>query len=91
MRNEYIAPKTFIELCVSGDALPHEIDDHIEQWHNLAKLNDMDMNLSAHLGFTHDEYSEWILNPEVIDSIIASRSQSGIQSVGTSIKPSRRM
>lgn len=56
----------FMELCLQGKALPEEIDDYIDAWHE----GDSDESLHEYLGMSSEEYSLWIKNPNAIHSII---------------------
>lgn len=56
----------FIDKCLEGVALPDDIDDFVDSWH------DQDSGLSLHrfLGMTKKEYSLWVADPDVLPYII---------------------
>ena len=66
--------KSFIDSCLTGDALLDDIEDYIEYWHE----NDSDLELNEFLGMTPDEYAEWIKTGEdmVLRDIIEARNVS---------------
>lgn len=47
--------KTFIDLCLSGEARAEQIDDYVEYWHT----HDTGNTLKEFLGMTDLEYAEW--------------------------------
>ncbi|WP_018620102.1 hypothetical protein [Spirosoma luteum] len=59
----------FIQDCLVGDALPDEIDDYIDQWHD----GDFEIPLHAYLGMSWDEYAIWIESPNSLVYIVAAR------------------
>ena len=61
--------QTFIDLCLSGDALLEEIDDFVDAWH----ATPCGMELHEYLGMTEGEYSLWLRSPDALPSIIKSR------------------
>ncbi|MGD6943438.1 hypothetical protein ACQCT6_15570 [Cytobacillus gottheilii] len=48
--------KTFIELCLDGEALIDEIDDYVDEWHE----GDSDRELHEYLGLSELEYSLFV-------------------------------
>lgn len=60
--------ETYIGHAVSG-ADPGDIDNWIEQWHK----SQSKLELHEYLGMTFEEYSNWVLAPEVLVHIIATR------------------
>jgi hypothetical protein len=60
---------TFIELALNGEALPDEIDDFVDAWHEDSGEEELD----EFLGMTPEEYSLWITNPDFIEIILAAR------------------
>lgn len=56
----------FIEKCLEGRALPDEIDDFVDSWHE----EDTDEPLYHFLGMTKREYSLWVADPDVLPYII---------------------
>lgn len=63
--------KTFIEKCLSGEAVPDEIDDYIDYWHEHETGN----ILYEFLGMTREEYSAWIFDPDGLSNILADRQE----------------
>ncbi len=61
----------FIELCVQGHALPDDIDDFVDEWHD----SDSEVPLSEYLGMSSDEYESWMHAPDTLYSIITARIQ----------------
>jgi len=62
------ARPSFIELCIRGEALPEEIDDFVQGWHQ----SDSNKELYEFLGMTWDEYATWVANASIFPLIIAS-------------------
>lgn len=61
----------FIDLCVRGEALPAEIDDFVELWHE----GDSTLPLHEFLGMTPEEYSAWVRRPDLLRYIITAHSK----------------
>ena len=61
---------TFVEKCLSGEALTDEIDDYINNWH---EGEGQDLELHDYLGLTWEEYSLWGTRPSILSSIFSSR------------------
>jgi hypothetical protein len=61
--------RTFIDLCVQGEALLDDIDEFVDMWHNSAD----DGGLSDFLGMTLEEYSLWISQPDILPYVITAR------------------
>lgn len=59
----------FIDLCLAGHALPEDIDDFVDQWHD----SDSTLPLSEYLGMSSDEYESWLHAPDTLNSIITAR------------------
>ena len=59
----------FIEMCLSGDALPDEIDDFVDKWHE----SDSSLPIHEYLGMTRDEYLSWVKDPHVLHRILDAR------------------
>lgn len=57
---------SFLEKCALGIADVKDIDDAVETWH---KDPSNDTLLTA-LGFTREEYSQWMTHPEVVNSAV---------------------
>jgi len=66
-------PYSFIDRCLSCEASPESIDDYIDAWHRDESSSEP---LIEKLGFTPDEYSIWLRNPNFIYSILFSRKRS---------------
>jgi len=62
---------TFIDLCLRGTALPDQIDDYVDAWHDGEKGQDLE--LREFLGMTAHEYSIWMRDSNAIHAIIASK------------------
>jgi hypothetical protein len=56
----------FIEQCLEGLALPDDIDDFVDSWHE----QEGDESLHHFLGMTRKEYSLWVTDPDVLPYII---------------------
>lgn len=63
----------FIELCVQRAAVPGDIDDFIDQWHDNPGLQ----SLHEFLGMTRKEYADWIADASSLEEIINSHKYSG--------------
>jgi hypothetical protein len=60
--------QSFVERCLVGTALPDEIDDYIDTWHD----TDVGEHMSLHsfLGMDEHEYALWMRDPNAIYGII---------------------
>lgn len=68
----------FIELCINGKALPCDIDDYIDQWHE----SDSKLDLNEYLGMTEEEYKYYIADEDFLPFIItAHRHKTDISSM----------
>ena len=56
----------FIEQCLAGLALPDDIDNFVDSWHE----QEGDDSLHHFLGMTKREYSLWVADPDVLPYII---------------------
>lgn len=63
--------KTFVDACLSGQALLDDVDDWIDEWHD----SDTDHSLDSFLGFSNDEGSLFAERPEALRFIVAARRQ----------------
>lgn len=63
---------SFVQMCISGDALEVEVDEYVELWHS-GKLGDGELH--DYLGMTWEEYSIWGTTPSVLRYIIAARKR----------------
>lgn len=61
---------TFIDMVLSQDAEPTEIDDFIQRWHD----GDDTRPLPAALGMSDDEYALWVEEPEALELIFKART-----------------
>lgn len=59
---------SFIEKCISGQALLDEIDYYIDQWHT----GNSDLPLHTYLGMSWEEYKAWIESPDSLLRIVAA-------------------
>ncbi|MFY7962295.1 MAG: hypothetical protein ACOVVK_19625 [Elsteraceae bacterium] len=62
--------KSFIELCLSGEKRPDDVDDFIETWHSRSSGDD---TLREALGLSVQEYSMWLAAPETLADIVVNR------------------
>lgn len=62
---------SFIEDCLRGRALIHDIDDVVEEWHEGEAGEDQELH--EYLGMSEQEYGIWMTDPSVLRSIIAAR------------------
>ena len=60
---------TFIEDCVSGRAVPGDIEAYVERWHEKAESGP---DLASFLGMDDDEYERWVRDPDSIKGIVSS-------------------
>jgi hypothetical protein len=61
--------RTFVDLCLDGEALADDIDDFVDEWHD----GGTGIPLYRFLGFTHDEYKLWVERPNSLDLILYAR------------------
>lgn len=59
---------TFIDACLAGTASPADIDDHVAAWHDGPDPR----SLPEALGFFHEEYVRWVMQPGAVPAIIES-------------------
>jgi hypothetical protein len=62
--------KTFLDACVSGEALLDEIDDYVAKWHQ----SDVQTPIAKYLGFTPKEYEAWVEKPDILGYIVVARA-----------------
>lgn len=60
---------SFFRRYMSGEVGEDAIHDHIDAWHE----GKSDLPLSAYLGFTVDEYAEWLRNPACLPDLAMAR------------------
>jgi hypothetical protein len=65
--------RSFIDLCVHGNATVDEIDDYIEKWHHSKE----DINIISYLGMTKEEYDLFVRDPDALTLIIGARREKG--------------
>ncbi|MSO99558.1 MAG: hypothetical protein EXR07_00690 [Acetobacteraceae bacterium] len=68
-------PPTFFDLYSHGLALPDEIDDFIDRWHEDASSRASSLPLHEFLGLTRDEYEIWVLDPDVLPHVLIARRE----------------
>ncbi|WP_328525624.1 hypothetical protein [Kribbella sp. NBC_00359] len=82
---------TFVDAVLDGRALPEDIDDFIETWHESPDAPD---SVSKFLGLTPDEYALWVEHPESLRFVFAARkhrrSVSEIRDVATAAAAAAR-
>jgi hypothetical protein len=66
---------TFFDLYSRGQALPDEIDDFIDKWHDRADAEARSLLLHEYLGMTLDEYEVWVHDPDVLPQILIARRE----------------
>ena len=62
-------PRTFLGLCVSGEAKIEDVDDWVDRWHE----GDSIVPLHEYLGMTWEEYGNLILSSGVLVHIVEIR------------------
>lgn len=62
---------SFVEDCLRGRALIHDIDDVVDEWHD--GVAGEDQELHEYLGMSMQEYGVWMTDPSVLRFIIAAR------------------
>lgn len=60
--------QSFVERCLAGAALPDEIDDYVDTWHDSEA--EKGVTLHAFLGMNEHEYALWMRDPNAIYGII---------------------
>lgn len=65
--------RSFIDKCISGDALLDEIDDYIDVWHDDSAPEDIELH--DYLGMTWQEYSLWVADPNILGLIVDARKR----------------
>ncbi|MER7251805.1 hypothetical protein [Kribbella sp. NPDC000426] len=61
---------TFVDAVLQGRALPDDIDDYIEAWHDTPGAPD---SVSQFLGLTAAEYALWVEHPQSLRFVFAAR------------------
>ena len=70
---------TFIDLCLSEQARPEDIDDFVDRWHE----GKSGVELHDFLGMTWDEYARWVADPDLLPSIVAAHRRDPPRHAGT--------
>lgn len=69
---------TFVEQCLKGQALPQDIDDYVDRWHDGGD----NRTLPEFLGFSPQEYALWVERPNALRMILfAKRHRRPIEEV----------
>jgi hypothetical protein len=71
-----VGSPTFFDLYSQGQALPDEIDDFIDIWHEGADQRAKSLPLHEYLGLTMDEYGLWVQDPDTLPQILVARRES---------------
>ncbi|NYT41540.1 hypothetical protein HZY97_12280 [Sphingomonas sp. R-74633] len=58
-----------MELAIDGYREPDEIDDFVSDWHK----GGSGLKLHDFLGLTHEEYTLWVAEPDLIALIVGAR------------------
>lgn len=64
---------TFFDLYSRGQALPDDIDDFIDRWHDRVDLQARSLPLHEYLGLTLNEYELWVRDPDALPHILIAR------------------
>lgn len=67
---------TFFDLYSRGQALPDDIDDYIDTWHDRGDIQAEALPLHEYLGLSIDEYELWVRDPDVLPLILIARRDS---------------
>ncbi len=62
-------PRTFLGAVIAGQESADQIDLWVDRWHE----QDGKTPLSAFLGFTEEEYTNWMLAPASLPHIVETR------------------
>lgn len=60
--------QTFVERCLAGTAVPSEIDDYVDRWHDTVVGSEIPLHVF--LGMNAQEYALWMRDPNAIHGII---------------------
>jgi hypothetical protein len=66
-------PTSFFERYSRGEALPDEIDDFIDLWHERADDRARTLPLHEYLGLSREEYEVWVRFPDALPQILIAR------------------
>jgi hypothetical protein len=67
---------TFFDLYSRGQALPDDIDDFIDRWHEGGDPQAGSLSLHEYLGLTRDGYELWVQAPDVLPQVLIARCES---------------
>lgn len=70
------ASLSFFDLYCRGQALPDDIDDFIDRWHEKADPQARSLPLHEYLGLTLDEYELWVHDPDVLPQVLIAHRES---------------
>src|SRR3546814_9065580 len=62
---------TFISAILAGQASPLDINLWIDVWHEHDFDDANRLELPAFLGFTNEEYAQWLIKPNVLQAVLA--------------------
>ena len=62
---------TYLDYCLEHPDENPNIDDWVDRWH--ADKAPEGMKLHEYLGFTWEEYGEWMRDPEYASKIVAAQ------------------
>jgi hypothetical protein len=62
-------PRTFLGAVIAGTERPDQIDHWVERWHEQPGTTP----LSTFLGFTAEEYTNWMLAPACLPHLVETR------------------
>jgi hypothetical protein len=68
--------QTFFDLYSRGQALPDDIDDFVDKWHEEADPQARSLPLHEYLGLTLDEYEFWVHDPDVLPQVLIAHRES---------------
>ena len=63
---------SFFDLYSQGKALPDDINDFIDRWHDTALAKDIPLH--DYLGLSRDEYEVWLYDPLCLPQILQART-----------------
>lgn len=65
---------TFLDACLSGDAIISDVDDWVDRWHDAGGAPEgHKQSLAEFLGLNPEEYALWVERPESLRFALASR------------------
>ena len=71
LENLHSMKTTFISAVIAGQASPLDINLWIDLWHEHDFDDAQRLELPAFLGFTNEEYSQWLIRPNVLQDVLA--------------------